>query len=774
MQLPLCCALCCTLRTPCAGARGAVVAMNSALCSSCPIGTLPGLEASLCYKRAFQPMTFAQCIQYCATEPGWRLPCLTSQAETMHLASMLFNRSYFWVGVVQTSKDDEPAGNWQRIGCDENADTGMWWYPGEPNDDHGSEECAIAGVNIAEEWSLPSCADGCWFDAPCAPDASWQVACVCETHLGGSIQLEVLGALDAAARSVRASVRATDREALRTLVWILITLGLSAAPAFLTWLCITVSRKLKDSRQRSPRVYDLPGSEESATDQASSQRLLLRMRAEANQLQWWVSFGFAQAGWVCIVFFVMFSVAIGALSGCEEDPSRLCPPIWPLKYLFAFLSLFGPAVVFSLLSVLPTDRVKVQVVGYAVATFTLLLTLTMIWFAVRAMTSPSPNNSSHVNSFLVFMYLTNGMVGFGPAALAIMPVLRCPLCCTKPVPPRKVLGRIWAASRHTLVVMSVTFLAFFINNVSDPRHESDTSSDTKYSTTYAVSPMFPSVMILFCAAISKPTMRQRAHAAIGRLASRGQSQQAASVAALVGRIGASEAKKRADATFCALPIDRLVLADLDKGSGAEGARVLRDKVIPLVLGECSAFVSHSWYDDPSAKFEVLSAWGRDAKRAMGKGGDGGGGRQSGPTIWLDRACIDQTDIESALAVLPLYLSGCTQLLVVSGPSYITRLWCVIELFTFLRMGGTPERVVLLPLPEEPSAQSEVPPLTSEQRYQAALGRFAAFRAEDANCYNDNDKQHLLGVIEGGFGSFAAFNDCIRTIFVQGKLGRAGK
>ena len=55
-------------------------------------------------------------------------------------------------------------------------------------------------------------------------------------------------------------------------------------------------------------------------------------------------------------------------------------------------------------------------------------------------------------------------------------------------------------------------------------------------------------------------------------------------------------------------------------------------------------------------------------------------------------------------------------------------------------------------------------------YQAALGRFAAFHAENATCYNEDDRQHLLGVIEGGFGSFAAFNDCIRSIFVQGKLG----
>ena len=329
MRSTLCCALCCTLRTPCARAcrrryefgpllilpdwHAARTRNKPVLQAGISTGDICTVHSVLCH--SFR----------------WRLHCLIASRDDAS-GGMLFNRSYFWVGVVQTSKDDEPAGNWQRIGCDENADTGMWWYPGEPNDDHGSEECAIAGVNIAEEWSLPSCADGCWFDAPCAPDASWQVACVCETHLGGSIQLEVLGALDAAARSVRASVRATDREALRTLVWILITLGLSAAPAFLTWLCITVSRKLKDSRQRSPRVYDLPAA--GVGNRSSQLAATAAPHASGSQSAAVVGFLWLRAaGWVCIVFFVMFSVAIGALSGCEEDPSRLCPPIWPLKYL---------------------------------------------------------------------------------------------------------------------------------------------------------------------------------------------------------------------------------------------------------------------------------------------------------------------------------------------------------------------------------------------------------------------------------------------------------
>ena len=50
----------------------------------------------------------------------------------------------------------------------------------------------------------------------------------------------------------------------------------------------------------------------------------------------------------------------------------------------------------------------------------------------------------------------------------------------------------------------------------------------------------------------------------------------------------------------------------------------------------------------------------------------------------DKACIDQNNIEQSLACLPIFLAGCQMLLVVAGPTYCSRLWCVMELFTFAR------------------------------------------------------------------------------------------
>ena len=52
-------------------------------------------------------------------------------------------------------------------------------------------------------------------------------------------------------------------------------------------------------------------------------------------------------------------------------------------------------------------------------------------------------------------------------------------------------------------------------------------------------------------------------------------------------------------------------------------------------------------------------------------------------MWIDKCCIDQTDIETNLSCLPVFLAGCERLLVLCGETYSKRLWCVMELFVFL-------------------------------------------------------------------------------------------
>ena len=71
--------------------------------------------------------------------------------------------------------------------------------------------------------------------------------------------------------------------------------------------------------------------------------------------------------------------------------------------------------------------------------------------------------------------------------------------------------------------------------------------------------------------------------------------------------------------------------------------------------------------------------------------------------------------------------------------------CVVELFVWLRVGGAKERIHL--------------------RQLRGSGGFvlATFDASKARCFKEKDKQHLLAVIESGFGDVVPFNRCVRTL-----------
>ena len=69
----------------------------------------------------------------------------------------------------------------------------------------------------------------------------------------------------------------------------------------------------------------------------------------------------------------------------------------------------------------------------------------------------------------------------------------------------------------------------------------------------------------------------------------------------------------------------------------------------------------------------------------------------------------------------------------------------MELFTFIEMGGTRERISVVEL-------------------EAGVGTaLAKFDGAKANCFLPKDKQKLLAVIEAGFGDMAPFNKVVRKI-----------
>jgi len=156
------------------------------------------------------------------------------------------------------------------------------------------------------------------------------------------------------------------------------------------------------------------------------------------------------------------------------------------------------------------------------------------------------------------------------------------------------------------------------------------------------------------------TYRGIVHRWLGTLGKSGsQEQEAAAVASLIGGRGVADALRIARQKFRVLPLTHFTADDLAPGVDLAAANSLSSRTRSAALGECDAFMSHSWRDDGDKKFMRLREHAWDT---------------SEPTIWLDKACIDQTNIDASLAVLPIFLSGCKTLLILPGMTYATRLW----------------------------------------------------------------------------------------------------
>merc|ERR1712050_784447 len=155
-------------------------------------------------------------------------------------------------------------------------------------------------------------------------------------------------------------------------------------------------------------------------------------------------------------------------------------------------------------------------------------------------------------------------------------------------------------------------------------------------------------------------------------------------------------------------------------------------------------LSHSWHDDASAKSEALQAW------------RGGFAAQHGrePVVWFDKCCIDQTRLDVDLRCLPVFLMGCSRIVLFCGPTYLSRLWCILEVFTYVHMGGRVEDIELVQV------------LRADREIDDAKAIDTAFDAFDAcncQCQCSEEKERLLTIIRAAYGSMDEFNSAIRAI-----------
>ncbi|KAG8456948.1 hypothetical protein KFE25_009835 [Diacronema lutheri] len=191
---------------------------------------------------------------------------------------------------------------------------------------------------------------------------------------------------------------------------------------------------------------------------------------------------------------------------------------------------------------------------------------------------------------------------------------------------------------------------------------------------------------------------------------------------------------------------------------------------PAKFGEIDAFISHSWRSDGAAKWVLLQAYREEFKR-------GSGGRE--PTIWLDKACLSPDDLDTQLALLPVFVASCKSFVVVLMPSYLERLWCVVELFVWMHVGDPQATVLLCAGWPRAAAEADASPpsngaakharaterrLDAEQRaFTRAAAGVTSFRVEQAECNGWRTAERLLSVIDIGFGGLAAFDAVVRAM-----------
>jgi hypothetical protein len=174
------------------------------------------------------------------------------------------------------------------------------------------------------------------------------------------------------------------------------------------------------------------------------------------------------------------------------------------------------------------------------------------------------------------------------------------------------------------------------------------------------------------------------------------------------------------------------------------------------FGQVDAFISHSWSDPSEEKWDALQRWRRNFKISAGRE----------PRVWFDKFCIDQLDIDTSLMCLPVHLAACDKFLILAGPTYLSRMWCAMELFTFVAVINDPLRLECVALKSSPQES------TSDAQ-KAIVDAFRGFSVGQCECRGEGLREKLLTIIEAGCGTLDRFDSLIRSLPIS-FLSKVGK
>ena len=653
-----------------------------------------------------------ECVGLCAADGG--VPaCPQNQSHFEQLLSVADGR-YVWVGMYQwnTTLVRALAGELRLDRCVSGAATNYsdWLTPPDLRSD--PKQCAIiAGASPTYSGLI---------NRPCESDAYWRgVPCLCEAGVASSEWAEHVQVLRA---TIEDDYQGRSRSAavafvVYTLVWL----------AYNTLVLFTSAgaRRVLFGRRRAAAASTT--AEKLADAQAAGDRVRLRVSTAIRLV------GSAMAILGIMPLMVGFVTPLDSVIGTNLWGQIVC--------------LFGTAI--WLCSLLPTDSCAIRgACAIFVVLFGFLGVFNGMWL-LTLLVAWSPGSIHFVIMSGVSCIIATS------ASLSMSPALCCCKCSF--TSPRWSLRQLWRVLRLFYCALGTLYSYLSLSSIA-----SLGAKGLYQDSPIGVPATFGSICLYLIAASFTARNRARVVRWVGSLGPRGdEQQQAAAVAALCGGGEPQEVLSNAASLFRCLSIDQLSPADL-AASGATNSKsatptaapaaartdggdtTLAERTREAELGEVEAFLSHSWSDEmaaPGQKHAALTTWAATCKTT--------------PTIWLDKACIQQDAIDEALACLPVFLAGCKRLVVVAGPTYVSRLWCVMELFTFVQMHGAvtaPEHVDILPIGGAGATLETV------------AGWFSNFRGERAKCFKPADRQKLLAVVEASMGDFTVFNQIVRDLF----------
>ena len=390
---------------------------------------------------------------------------------------------------------------------------------------------------------------------------------------------------------------------------------------------------------------------------ASEESLTQRLRASkksAAQRRFHVSFVLLQVGWLLFCY-GLTPFLFGAFTSNSLNDV--------IGATMAWLAVAPIGLFLGGMSILPTDTIRLRALAFVGFPSFLLLGLLSASWVPETFRDSRPLH----RWFVPITFIAWSVLFF---ASAVFTARLLPWRGRFAVPTRQVLRRGWLIVRVDAAFLAVTGAAI---------QAADHAASHRAYDADAIGASIFCVVCVVCSLIATPANRGRVQRRLGKLGGSGGSEadEAAAVAAMCGSGDPAKLLANAVELFLCIPVSSMCAADLaDSGlvgpSATPGARPaattaeeLAAKSKKAALGEVDAFFSHSWRDEdeaPGAKYAALIAWA--ARLDV-----------EDPTIWLDKACIDQNNVDRALACLPVYLAGCKSLLVVAGSSYCSRLWC---------------------------------------------------------------------------------------------------